>query len=72
MGAIIWCHISRVVYAASIEQLATLMNQIMMPSADIAARETFAPVSITGGVLADEVMALFREKMAKLAAAERP
>lgn len=72
IGAIIWCHISRVVYAASIEQLATLMNQIMMPSADIAARETFAPVSITGGVLADEVMALFREKMAKLAAAERP
>jgi tRNA(adenine34) deaminase len=72
MGAIIWCRISRVVYAASIAQLATLMDQIMMPSAEIAARETFAPVSITGGVLADEAMALFKERMAKLAAAERP
>lgn len=72
MGAIIWCHIGRVVYAASIPQLATLMDQIMMPSTDIAARETFAPVSITGGVMADEAMALFRERMAKLAASERP
>jgi tRNA(adenine34) deaminase len=63
MGAIIWCHIGRVVYAASIAQLATLMDQIMVPSAEIAARETFAPVSITGGVLADEAMALFRERM---------
>lgn len=72
MGAIIWCHIGRVVYAASIDQLATLMDQIMMPSAAIAARAAFAPVSITGGVLADEAMALFRERMGKLAAAERP
>lgn len=72
MGAIVWCHISRVVYAASIEQLATVMDQIMVPSAEIAARETFAPVTIKGGVLATEVMALFRERMAKLAAAERP
>jgi tRNA(adenine34) deaminase len=72
MGAIIWCHIGRVVYAASIAQLATLMDQIMLGSAEVAARETFAPVSITGGVLADEAMALFRERMAKLAASERP
>jgi tRNA(Arg) A34 adenosine deaminase TadA len=72
MGAIIWCHIGRVVYAASIDQLATLMDQIMVPSAEIAARATFAPVSITGGVLADEAMALFRERMAKLRVAERP
>jgi tRNA(adenine34) deaminase len=64
MGAIIWCHIGRVVYAASIEQLATLMDQIMMPSADVAARASFAPVSITGGVLANEAMALFRERTA--------
>jgi tRNA(adenine34) deaminase len=64
MGAIIWCGMARVVYAASIEQLATVMDQIMMPSADIAARAKFAPVSITGGVLADETMALFRERMA--------
>jgi tRNA(Arg) A34 adenosine deaminase TadA len=72
MGAIVWCGISRVVYAASITQLATVMDQIMVPSTEIAARETFAPVSITGGVLADEVMALFREKMARLAASARP
>ncbi len=72
MGAIIWCHISRVVYAASIDQLATLMDQIMVPGTYIAVRAGFAPVSITGGVLADEAMALFRERMGKLAASERP
>jgi tRNA(Arg) A34 adenosine deaminase TadA len=70
MGAIIWCHIGRVVYAASIAQLATLMDQIMIGSADIAARETFAPVRITGGVLADEAMALFRERMGNMPAKE--
>jgi tRNA(Arg) A34 adenosine deaminase TadA len=72
MGAIIWCHIGRVVYAASIDQLATLMDQIMMPSAAIASRAAFAPVEITGGVLADEAMTLFRERMARLAVSERP
>ena len=72
MGAIIWCHIGRVVYAASIDQLATLMNQIMVPSSAIAARAAFAPVEITGGVLADEAMALFRERMRKLGVTERP
>lgn len=72
MGAIIWCHIGRVVYAASIDQLATLMDQIMIPSAAIAARAAFAPVEITGGVLADEAMALFRERMDKLAPSKRP
>jgi tRNA(Arg) A34 adenosine deaminase TadA len=72
MGAIVWCGISRVVYAASITQLATVMDQIMVPSTEIAARETFAPVTITGGVLADEVMALFRERMARLAASAKP
>jgi tRNA(Arg) A34 adenosine deaminase TadA len=71
IGAIIWCRIDRVVYAASIAQLATLMDQIMIGSADIAARETFAPVAIRGGVLADEAMALFRDKVAKPAAAAR-
>jgi len=72
MGAIIWCHIGRVVYAASIEQLATLMDQVMIPSAAIAARAAFAPVEIRGGVLADEAMALFRERMGKLAPSKRP
>ncbi len=72
MGAIIWCGMARMVYAASIEQLATVMDQIRVTSTEIAAKETFAPVAITGGVLATEVMALFRERMGKLAAAERP
>jgi tRNA(Arg) A34 adenosine deaminase TadA len=59
MGAIIWCHLGRLVFAASIAQLATKIDQIMITSADLAARATFAPISITGGVLADEAIALF-------------
>ena len=62
MGAIIWCHIGRVVFAASVEQLATVMDQIMITGAEIAARASFAPMQITGGVLADEAMVLFRKK----------
>lgn len=59
MGAILWCHFRRMVFAASVAQLATRMDQIMITSADLAARAPFAPISITGGVLADEAMALF-------------
>ena len=60
MGAILWCHIGRIVFAASIEQLATVMDQIMITDAELAARAKFAPVSITGGVLAEEAMELFK------------
>jgi tRNA(adenine34) deaminase len=59
MGAIIWCHMGRMVFAASVKQLATRINQIMISSAEIAAKAPFAPIAITGGVLADEAMALF-------------
>src|SRR6266508_2007311 len=59
MGAILWCHLGRLVFAASIAQLATKIDQIMISSADIAAKAPFAPIAITGGVLADEAMALF-------------
>jgi tRNA(Arg) A34 adenosine deaminase TadA len=45
--------------AASIAQLAAKIDQIMLTDADIAAKAQFAPISITGGVLADEAMALF-------------
>jgi tRNA(adenine34) deaminase len=62
MGAILWCRIARVVYAASIEQLSTKLSQIMVPSAEIAARTSFTAVEITGGVLADEALALFDRK----------
>jgi tRNA(adenine34) deaminase len=59
MGAILWCHLGRLVYAASIEQLATKMDQIMVSSADLRAKAPFVALSITGGVLADDAMALF-------------
>jgi len=58
MGAILWCGFGRLVFAASVQQLATRINQIMISSADVA-KASFAPISITGGVLADEAMALF-------------
>jgi tRNA(Arg) A34 adenosine deaminase TadA len=58
MGAILWCHVGRLVFAASVTQLATKIDQIML-SADVAAKAPFAPIAITGGVLADEAMALF-------------
>ena len=60
MGAILWCRVSRLVFAASVEQLATTRDQIMISSADIAARARFSPITIIGGVLADEAMQLFR------------
>ena len=59
MGAIIWCHMGRLVFAASVQQLASKINQIMISSAEIAASAPFAPITITGGVLADEAVALF-------------
>ena len=59
MGAIIWCHFGRLVYAASLDQLAKKIDQIMIPSAEVAAKSPFAPISITGGVLADEAISLF-------------
>jgi tRNA(adenine34) deaminase len=59
MGAIIWGHVGRLVFAASIKQLTTKINQIMVPCADIAANAPFASITIKAGVLADEAMKLF-------------
>ena len=59
-GAIIWCGFGRLVFAASVEQIAAKMNQITVSSAEIAAKAPFAKISITGGVLADEAVKLFR------------
>ena len=56
MGAILWCHVERLVFAASVTQLATKIDQIMLSGAEVAAKAPFAPISITGGVLADEAM----------------
>ncbi len=58
IGAIIWCGIGRLVYAASVAQIAAKMNQIMISSADVAAKAPFDPIKITGGVLADEAVPL--------------
>jgi hypothetical protein len=44
-----------------VQQLATKLDQIMIASADIAAKAPFVPIAITGGVLADEAMDLFRK-----------
>jgi tRNA(adenine34) deaminase len=60
MGAIIWCGIGRVVYGASIAQLATKIEQIMITNREIADKTPFFDIAITGGVLADEAMKLFK------------
>ena len=62
MGAILWCHIGRLVFAASVQQLASKIDQVMLSSADVAATARFAPISITGGVLADMAMQLFDKR----------
>jgi tRNA(adenine34) deaminase len=59
MGAILWCHFGRLVFAASVEQLSARIDQIMISSAQLAKDAPFAPIEITGGVLAEEAMALF-------------
>jgi guanine deaminase len=59
MGAIIWCGFGRMVFAVSVLQLGERMNQIMITSADVAAKAPFLPIKITGGVLADEALRLF-------------
>jgi tRNA(Arg) A34 adenosine deaminase TadA len=60
MGAIVWCGISRVVFGASIAQLATKIGQIMVTDAEIAAKTPFADIALTGGVLAEEALKLFK------------
>jgi tRNA(adenine34) deaminase len=60
MGAIVWCGIARVVYGASIAQLATKIGQIMVTDAEIAAKTPFADITLTGGVLAEDSLKLFK------------
>jgi tRNA(adenine34) deaminase len=50
MGAILWCHLGRLVFAASIPQLPTKIDQIILTDAEIAAKATFAPIAITASV----------------------
>jgi tRNA(Arg) A34 adenosine deaminase TadA len=60
MGAIIWCGIGRVVFATSIAQLAARIGQIMLTAEDIAAKAPFASIDVTGGVLAEDAIRLFK------------
>src|SRR5262249_29456717 len=60
IGAILWCCVGRLVFAVSVEQLATTRAQIMISSADIAAKGPFALIAIPVAVFADEAMQLFR------------
>ncbi len=60
MGAIIWCGIGRLVYAASVTQLSTKLDQIALSAEDVAQKAPFAPIDIAGGVLADDAMRLFK------------
>jgi tRNA(Arg) A34 adenosine deaminase TadA len=61
MGAILWCGVGRLVFAASVQQLATRIDQIMLSSAEVAAKAPFAPIAITGGVLVEAAMRLFEK-----------
>ena len=58
MGAIVFCGLGRLVFAASVPQIATVGDQIMITSAEVAARAKWDPIKISSGVLADQAMAL--------------
>ena len=59
MGALIWCGVRRLVFAAPIEELSTRIGQIMTPSHTIHASAPFCDMEITGGVLKQEALELF-------------
>jgi tRNA(Arg) A34 adenosine deaminase TadA len=59
MGAIIWCGVGRLVFAASIAQLATRIGQIDITSKQIANATAFADIEIDGGLLSGNAMRLF-------------
>jgi tRNA(Arg) A34 adenosine deaminase TadA len=60
MGAIIWCGFRRLVYAASIAELATKIGQIDITSQQIAAATPFTKIEIAGGLLSGDAMRLFK------------
>ena len=59
MGALVWCGVRRVVFAASIEDLSPLIGQIMTPSHAILAAAPLSDMEITGGVLRAEALKSF-------------
>jgi tRNA(Arg) A34 adenosine deaminase TadA len=60
MGAIIWCGVSRLVFAASVDELSAKIGQIMISAEEVADKSPFANIAITGHVLSDEAMSLFK------------
>lgn len=60
MGAILWCGITRVVYAATLADIAARFDQIGLSAADVAAKARFVPVTLTGGVLRDAAVPLLK------------
>ena len=60
MGAIVWCGIGAGRYGASIAELATKIGQIMVTDAEIADKTPFADLALTGGVLAEDSLKLFK------------
>ncbi len=60
MGAILWCGLQRLVFAASIAELSQKIGQISVTSRQLADAAPFANIEITGGVMAAESLALFK------------
>jgi tRNA(adenine34) deaminase len=59
MGALIWCRVRRLVFAAPIKELSTRIGQIMTSSHTLHASAPFCEMEITGGVLDQEALDLF-------------
>jgi len=59
MGAIIWCGIKRLVFAASIAQLSTRIGQIDITAKQIANAAAFSNIEIAGGFMAMPALDLF-------------
>jgi len=59
MGAIIWCGIRRVVYAASIAELASKIGQIDITCRQMADATPFADIDIAGGLLSADATQRF-------------
>lgn len=60
MGAILWCGIGRLVYAAPLAELSKKVGQIMLSAEDVASKAPFAPIDIKGGLLGERAMGLFK------------
>jgi tRNA(Arg) A34 adenosine deaminase TadA len=64
-GALFWAGVGRVVFAAAQPDMAALLGGPLLPTrcADLLGAAT-PPVAVTGGVLADEAMAVLRDATA--------